>query len=61
MHEDLFRRYLPGTMLTHHADNAIVDLTQSIAEVVAAGFQRPAVDKTHPSAGDVDNAVASNA
>ena len=61
MHEDLFRRYLPGAMLTHYGDNAIVDLTQSIAEVVAAGFQRPAVDKAHPCAGDVDNAVTGNA
>ena len=61
MHEDLLRRYLPGAMLTHYSFNTIVDLTQPIAEVVTAGFQRPAVDKTHPCAGDVDNAVTGNA
>ena len=61
MHEDLFRRYLPRAMLTHYSGNAIVDLTQPVADVVAAGFQRPAVNKTHPCAGDVDNAITGNA
>ena len=61
MHEDLFGRHLLRGMFAHHSTDAVIDLTQSITEIVTANLQCPAIDKAHPCAGDVDNAETGDA
>jgi hypothetical protein len=48
-------------MLAHHGGDAVIDLTQSMTEIVTANLQCPAIDKADPRASDVDNAETGDA